>query len=59
MRGDKPAAVSIRTGVTDGSLTEVVEGELQEGDRVITGASDGSNPAGSGGGGSNAFRRIF
>ncbi|HEU5181415.1 MAG TPA: efflux RND transporter periplasmic adaptor subunit [Candidatus Polarisedimenticolia bacterium] len=60
MRGDKPTPVSIRAGVSDGSLTEVVEGELREGDRVIIGASGGSsNPAGAGGGGPGSFRRIF
>ena len=60
MRGDKPTPVSIRAGVSDGSLTEVVEGDLREGDRVIIGASGGSsNPAGAGGGGPGSFRRIF
>ena len=58
MREDRPAPVTIRAGLTDGSVTEVLEGELREGDRVIVGASGGSpNPAASQGGGS--FRRIF
>ena len=59
LRDDRPTPISIRAGVTDGSLTEVVEGELREGDRVIIGASGGApNPA-SGGGGPGSFRRIF
>jgi HlyD family secretion protein len=59
MRDDKPAPVSIRSGLTDGSLTEVLEGELREGDRVIVGASGGTNPAARDGGGPGSFRRIF
>jgi len=42
----KPVAVSIRTGVSNGSYTELVGGNLKEGDLVITGeapkASSGS-----------------
>jgi HlyD family secretion protein len=30
-----PVAVPVRTGITDGSHTEVVEGELKAGDKVI------------------------
>jgi HlyD family secretion protein len=37
-----PKQVSIKTGVTDGSFTEIVEGELKEGDPVITDASGGT-----------------
>lgn len=40
----QPAPVSVRTGMTDGTYTEVVEGELKSGDRVITAAN---SPAGS------------
>lgn len=32
----KPVAKRIRIGITDGSSTEVVDGELKEGDQVIT-----------------------
>jgi HlyD family secretion protein len=35
----KPEAVSIVTGISDGALTEVVSGELQPGQKVITGQS--------------------
>jgi HlyD family secretion protein len=35
----KPRAVSIRTGISDGTLTEIVEGPLHEGDQVILDAT--------------------
>lgn len=34
---DKPAAIEIRLGLNDGSMTEVVSGDLKEGVEVITG----------------------
>jgi HlyD family secretion protein len=45
MRGpdQAPSPVRIRTGVSDGSLTEVVEGELRDGDAVVTDASGGAS----------------
>jgi HlyD family secretion protein len=51
----KPAKVTIKTGISDGIATEIVEG-LKEGDRVVTGATDSggatsapaTNPFGSG-----------
>jgi HlyD family secretion protein len=36
LREGKPAPVRIRTGISDGSATEVVEGELQAGSEVVT-----------------------
>ncbi|MDX2103846.1 MAG: efflux RND transporter periplasmic adaptor subunit [Alphaproteobacteria bacterium] len=44
----QPRAVTIRTGITDGSSTEVLEGSLAAGDRVITGqrARAGQGPRG-------------
>jgi HlyD family secretion protein len=42
--GGVPQMVRIKTGTTDGSKTEVVDGPLAESDQVIT---DGSLPAGS------------
>jgi HlyD family secretion protein len=41
----KPKSASLRVGVSDGSMTEIVEGELKEGDLVITEATGGSSPA--------------
>ena len=40
----KPRAVSLRLGLTDGSYTEVISGELKEGDQVILGTrTDGKS----------------
>ncbi|EPX60990.1 Macrolide-specific efflux protein MacA [Cystobacter fuscus DSM 2262] len=63
LREGRPVRVNVKAGVTDGSYTEV-EGELNEGDQVITalstaagtgtgaapGAGGGQRPAGGGGG---------
>jgi HlyD family secretion protein len=38
----KPAPVTIKTGISDGVTTEVVEG-LKEGDRVVTGMTENSS----------------
>lgn len=35
--GGEPEAVTIQTGISDGSWTEIIEGPLQEGDPVIVG----------------------
>jgi HlyD family secretion protein len=51
----KPRAVTVKTGISDGSLTEIVEGPLHEGDRVVldvaaasvTAAGQGQPPGGS------------
>ena len=45
LRDGTPQPVVIRTGVSDGSLTEVVEGDLHESDLVITDMSGGSSGA--------------
>jgi HlyD family secretion protein len=34
----QPVPVDVRTGLTDGTSTEVLEGPLKEGDEVIVGA---------------------
>jgi HlyD family secretion protein len=38
VRDSVPTAVRIRTGISDGSVTEIAEGEVQAGDVVITDA---------------------
>ena len=50
----KPTAVTIKTGIGDGVMTEVLEG-LKEGDRIVTGMTESgaaptpaSNPFGGG-----------
>ncbi|WP_415835240.1 efflux RND transporter periplasmic adaptor subunit [Corallococcus soli] len=65
----QPAAVSVRTGMTDGTYTEVVEGELKDGDRVITAENvpagtasptpAGASPVGGGGRGGGMRRGPF
>jgi HlyD family secretion protein len=35
LSGSRPAPVQIKTGISDGIVTEIVEG-LNEGDRVVT-----------------------
>jgi HlyD family secretion protein len=37
LRNGEPVQVAVRTGATDGSYTEILGGELKEGDQVITG----------------------
>jgi HlyD family secretion protein len=62
LRGDTPNAIPIRIGISDGTVTEVVEGDLQAGDRVVIDASSGieaNRGAPSVGGGPNPFRRLF
>lgn len=36
----KPSPVEVRTGLTDGTSTEILEGPLKEGDAVIVGAAE-------------------
>ena len=40
----KPKAVSIRTGISDGTYTEVLQGDLKDGQEVIVAATGGSAP---------------
>jgi HlyD family secretion protein len=57
LREAAPTPVRIRTGVSDGTTTEIVEGELREGDAVVTDASGGERPSGPPQGG--GMRRIL
>jgi HlyD family secretion protein len=57
LRGPKPEPVRVKTGVSDGSLTELVEGDLHEGDAVVTDA--GGGPAGAGATGGGRPPRMF
>jgi HlyD family secretion protein len=59
LRDGAPGEVRIRTGVSDGSTTEVVEGELKEGDLVITDASGGASGRPDGAAGLRGMRRIL
>jgi len=60
-RAGRPESVSVKTGISDGSTTEIVEGELHEGDLVIVDATTaGGAPASSPPGGPpGGVRRLF
>jgi HlyD family secretion protein len=50
LRNGHPESVDVKTGLSDGTMTEVVSGDLKEGDQVITESVGGSSkPAGSAG----------
>lgn len=36
-KNDKPGAVPIKIGITDGNFTEIIDGNLKEGDQIIMG----------------------
>jgi HlyD family secretion protein len=57
LRGGEPQPVSIHTGLSDGTTTEVIDGELNEGDPVVVDAvgSEGAASAPSG----PPMRRLF
>ncbi len=59
LRSREPVPVAIRTGVSDGTVTEVTEGSLREGDEIVTDAPDGTPGSRTPPGGPGAFRRIF
>ncbi|MBI3795496.1 MAG: efflux RND transporter periplasmic adaptor subunit [Deltaproteobacteria bacterium] len=60
LRGELPEMIPLKIGISDGSVSEVVEGSLQAGDRVVIDASSGTDTNRSGpGGGSFGFRRLF
>ena len=50
LRGDKPSPVSIKIGVSDGSVSEVTDGDLKEGDEVITDIASGATSSSTKGG---------
>ena len=55
LRGVKPEQVRVRTGLSDGTVTEILEGDLHEGDLLVTEAvttDDAPLPASSRSGGS-------
>jgi len=48
---DEPTPLEIRTGITDGTYTELLEGAVTEGEEVITGLEAPKGPHGAGPGG--------
>lgn len=63
LREGKPTPVHVRTGISDGTLTELVEGDLREGDSLITEVQvpggSGAKPPGAPMGGPGGMRRVF
>jgi HlyD family secretion protein len=55
LKDGKPVPVRVTIGISDGSFTEIVAGELKEGDAVITDVAGGT-PAGAQGGRSGGNR---
>ncbi len=55
LREGRPIPVSIRTGISDGTLTEVVSGPMSEGDQLITAALGGGDGRGPRSGGPRFF----
>jgi HlyD family secretion protein len=45
-----PTPVEVKTGITDGSFTEIVAGSVKEGDPVIVGVETSKGPHGGAGG---------
>ncbi len=41
MRSGRPVQVVIKTGITDGSMTEIIEGDVKDGDEAVADASIG------------------
>jgi HlyD family secretion protein len=48
MRGTTPVSVSVHVGLSDGTYTEVIDGELKEGDQVVTESIGAEEPASTG-----------
>ena len=55
----KPKPVTLRLGITDGTYTEILEGELKDGQEVIVAATTGSAPPRPGAPGSTGPRVRF
>ena len=60
LRDGKPQTLALRVGLSDGNLTELIEGDLHEGDALIVdaAASDGQ-PAAAAPAGPGGMRRLF
>jgi HlyD family secretion protein len=59
LRNGQPQAVRIRTGISDGTVTEVREGALQAGDLLVTDANGPAGGAPAARGGQRGPPRIF
>ncbi|MSP61587.1 MAG: efflux RND transporter periplasmic adaptor subunit [Myxococcales bacterium] len=59
LQGATPAQVTVKIGITDGTATEIAEGELKEGDPVITEMVGGEAKGGPPPTGGPGMRRMF
>jgi len=59
LEGGEPKALEVRLGLTDGSATELVSGELSEGAEVIIGGTDAGRGAAAPSGGGLPRPRFF
>jgi HlyD family secretion protein len=61
LRGGQPAAVQVRAGVSDGTVTEMVSGDLRENDACIVDVAGGAARQGGppGPGGPGGMRRVL
>jgi HlyD family secretion protein len=57
LRAGVPTPIPVKIGITDGTNTEIADGELKEGDDVITEST--GDAGGAQQGPANAFRRVF
>ena len=51
-----PKQVNVKIGVSDGSVSEIVEGDVKEGDEVITDVADANSKGGAAQQGGPRFR---
>jgi HlyD family secretion protein len=58
LRGGEPQSATLHTGLTDGTQTEVLDGDLKEGDPVVVDSSGGETPAPASSG-PPQMRRLF
>jgi HlyD family secretion protein len=56
LHGGQPQAVPVHVGLTDGMVTELVEGQVREGDELIVEAIESGAASASAGG---SLRRLF
>ena len=59
LRGGVPQLVLVHAGVSDGTVTEIVDDQMAEGDLVVVDAMDAEGAPPSGTGTANSLRRLF
>ena len=59
LRGGEPQPATLHTGLSDGTQTEILDGDLKEGDPVVVDSSGGDTPPPAASGGPPQMRRLF